>query len=71
MDLHEKLLSFDRKYKEGLTRDEIETILDAFKVKDRDKFFSSLGTTTCIKRGDELVVYLYDVELALNRTLQK
>lgn len=63
--------SFDTKYEEGFTREEMQNLIkERFPNIDFGDFCESLGVTTGIMRNNELLTFHCDVKLAIRKMVK-
>ena len=71
MTIEKRVRRFKTKYKEGFTRDEINTLLGDFPDFDLQKFNNALSGVTGIIIDGEALTYHCDIELALHCGVEK
>ena len=61
--------TYKTKHKEGFTGNEIEFILEKYKI-DKDKFYEALGVNTCMIIEGQIITYHCDVEKGLRCVIE-
>ena len=71
MTLSEKINNYPTKHKEGFIKSELDELLKDYPNIDMNKFNEAMMGNTCMVKEGQVVMYHFDIELALRCGIEK